>query len=75
MHDPVENMKVRVRCPECRSIFRERVHRIVHGYLIFCPSCRHEMRFRGISHHHLHEDVAHFIRHVEERTCRPHFGG
>ncbi len=74
MHDPVENMKVRVRCPECDSIFHERAHRIVHGDRVSCPRCRHTMHFRGIDHHHQHEDAAHFIRHIEERTCRPHFG-
>jgi len=74
MHDPVENLKVRVRCPECRDIFHERVHRVVHGDRVTCPCCHHEMHFHGIDHHHMHEDVAHFIRHVEARTCRIGFG-
>ncbi|HZP77444.1 MAG TPA: hypothetical protein VFB45_14975 [Pseudolabrys sp.] len=70
MSDPVENLKVRVRCPECRTVFRERVHRVVHGDTVTCPICHHHMHFRGIDHHHMHENVAHFIHHVEERTCR-----
>ena len=74
MNDPVENMKVRVRCTECRTVFRERVHRVVHGDRVTCPLCKHHMHFHGIDHHHAHEDVAHFIHHVEERTCRMRFG-
>jgi hydrogenase maturation factor HypF (carbamoyltransferase family) len=73
MHDPVANMKVRVRCSECRTTFRERVQRVVHGERVVCPCCKNEMHFHGIDHHHTHEDAEHFIRHVEARTCRPHF--
>jgi hydrogenase maturation factor HypF (carbamoyltransferase family) len=73
MHDPVENIKVRVRCSECRTTFHERVGRIVHGDPVRCPCCGDDMTFRGIDHHHLHEDTASFIRHVESRTCHPHF--
>jgi hydrogenase maturation factor HypF (carbamoyltransferase family) len=73
MHDPVDNIKVRVRCPECRTTFHERVGRIVHGDRVHCPCCRNDMSFGHIDHHHLHEDTASFIRHVESRTCHPHF--
>jgi len=73
MLDQIENMKVRVRCPECRDIFHERAHRVVHGDRVTCPCCHNEMHFHGIDHHHRFENAAHFIRHVEERTCRISF--
>jgi hydrogenase maturation factor HypF (carbamoyltransferase family) len=69
----VENTKVRVRCPECRTTFRERLHRVVHGDSVVCPTCQNEMRFHGIGHIHEHDSVADYIHHVEERTSHPHF--
>lgn len=69
MYDPVDDMKVRVRCPECRFVFRERVRRIVHGDRVVCPRCQETMHFSGIDHHHANEDIARFIHRVEERTC------
>jgi hydrogenase maturation factor HypF (carbamoyltransferase family) len=71
MSAAAENLKVRVRCPECRTTFRERAQRVVHSDRIVCPRCHHEMRFHGIDHHRPNEDIAHFIRHVEARTCHP----
>jgi hypothetical protein len=73
MHDPVDDIKVRVRCPECRTTFRERIQRLVHGDRVRCPCCEEELRFHGIGHHHQHENIAAYIRHVESRTCRPHY--
>lgn len=73
MHDPVDDLKARVRCPECRTTFRERIQRIVHGDRVRCPSCGNEMRFHGIGHHHAQEDIARYVHHVEERTCHPHY--
>ena len=73
MHDPVDDLKVRVRCPECRVTFHERIRRVVHGDRVICPGCHNEMRFHGIGHHHDHEDIARYVHHVEERTCHPHF--
>lgn len=75
MTDPVELLKVRVRCPECHSIFHERAKRVIRGDRVVCPCCHEEMRFHGIGHHHAHESVAHFIHHVEERTCHPYRHG
>jgi Zn finger protein HypA/HybF involved in hydrogenase expression len=69
----VANVKVRVRCGECRTTFHERLNRVIRGDRVTCPTCRNEMHFRGISHIHQHEDIAAYIRHVEERTHRPHF--
>jgi hydrogenase maturation factor HypF (carbamoyltransferase family) len=69
----VENMKVRVRCPECRTTFHERIQRIVHGDRVVCPTCHEEMQFHGIGHIHEHDTVADQIHHVEEHTCHPHF--
>jgi Zn-finger nucleic acid-binding protein len=73
MSDVAENLKVRVRCPECRTTFRERAHRVVHSDRIVCPRCDYVWRFRGVDHHHADEDVSSFIHHVEERTCHPHY--
>ncbi len=69
----VENLRVRVRCPDCRTHFHERVHRVAAGERVVCPSCRNEMRFHGIGHIHEHESVEAYIHHVEEHTSRPHF--
>lgn len=69
----VENHKVRVRCPECRRTFHERLHRVVHGDRVVCPTCYNELRFHGIGHIHEHDSVASYIAHVEERTSHPHF--
>lgn len=71
MHDPVDDIKVSVRCPDCRITFRERVKRIVHGDRIVCPGCHEEMSFSGIDHHHAGEDVTRFIHRVEQRTRHP----
>jgi len=73
-HD-VENLRVRIRCPECRTNFHERLHRVVHGDDVRCPTCHEEMRFHGIGHMHDHDTIADYIHHVEEQTCRPHFRG
>ena len=73
-HD-VENLRVRIRCPECRTNFHERLHRVVHGDDVRCPTCHEEMRFHGICHMHDHDTIADYIHHVEEHTCRPHFRG
>ena len=69
----VENRKVRVRCGDCRTIFHERLGRIMHGDRVRCPTCHEEMRFHGIGHIHEHESVEAFIHHVEQRTAHPHF--
>jgi hydrogenase maturation factor HypF (carbamoyltransferase family) len=71
-HD-VENMKVRVRCGDCRTTFHERLGRVIHGDRVVCPTCHEELRFHGIGHMHDHETIADFIHHVEERTAHPHF--
>jgi hydrogenase maturation factor HypF (carbamoyltransferase family) len=77
MHNPhekeVENIKVRVRCPECRTMFHARMNRVIHGDVIMCPTCENEMSFHNIGHIHEHETVADFIHHVEQHTRRPHF--
>ncbi|ALK07834.1 hypothetical protein [Blastochloris viridis] len=72
MQDPVDNMKARVRCPECRSIFRARIHRLVFAEPVACPVCRTQLRFH-VSRHSESEDVEHYIRYVEQRTRHPHF--
>jgi hydrogenase maturation factor HypF (carbamoyltransferase family) len=73
MHnDPVDNMKARVRCPECRNTFRARIHRLVFSEPVWCPVCRTELKFR-VSHHADSEDVQQYIKYVEARTHRPHF--
>ena len=69
----VENIRVRIRCPECRTTFHERLNRVVHGDRVACPACHNDMRFHGIGHIHDYETVADYIHHVEERTSRPHF--
>lgn len=71
-HD-IENMKIRVRCGDCRTTFHERLSRIVHGDRVVCPTCHEELRFTGIGHMHDHETIQDFIHHVEERTAHPHF--
>jgi len=73
-HD-VENVRVRIRCPECRTNFHERLHRVVHGDGVRCPTCHEDMRFPGIGHMHDHDTIADYVHHVEEHTCRPHFRG
>jgi hypothetical protein len=77
MHNPneheVENAKVRVRCPDCRITFHERLKRVVTGNSVTCPSCHNAMRFHGIGHIHEHDSVAAYIHHVEEHTSHPHF--
>jgi len=73
-HD-VENIRVRIRCPECRTNFHERLNRVIHGDDVRCPTCHEEMRFHGIGHMHDHDTIADYIHHVEEHTCRPHFRG
>jgi hypothetical protein len=73
MRDSVGDLKVNVRCPECRRTFRERIRRIAHSDPIRCCSCGLEMRFRDVGHKHEKEDIVHYIRHVEERTRHPHF--
>ena len=69
----VENMEVRVRCPECRMHFHARVHRVLHRDGITCPSCGNDMQFHGIGHIHEHDTVADYIHHIEQHTARPHF--
>jgi ssDNA-binding Zn-finger/Zn-ribbon topoisomerase 1 len=69
----IEHTKVRVRCPECRTIFHERLNRVVRGDSVRCPTCHEEMHFHGIDHIHEHDSVASYIHHVEEHTCHPHF--
>ena len=69
MHnDPVDNMKARVRCPECRNTFRARIHRLVFAEPVTCPVCRTELRFR-VSHHSDSEDVA--ALHPVRRAAHP----
>jgi hydrogenase maturation factor HypF (carbamoyltransferase family) len=68
----VENARVRVRCPECRTTFHERLNRVIHGDRVSCPTCHEEMHFHGIGH--IHDDsIEAYIHHVEEHTNRPHF--
>jgi hydrogenase maturation factor HypF (carbamoyltransferase family) len=69
----VENARVRVRCPECRITFHERLNRVIHGDGERCPTCHDELRFHGIGHIHDHVSIADYIHHVEEHTCHPHF--
>ena len=64
----VENIRVRVRCPECRTTFHERLQRVVHGDRVSCPACHEEMYFHGIGHIGEHDSVAAYIHHVEEHT-------
>ena len=77
MHNPhekeVENLLVRVRCPDCRTTFHERMNRVIHGDRVTCPTCHNEMHFHNIGHIHEHETVADFVHHVEEHTAHPHF--
>ena len=69
----VENAWVRVRCPECRTTFHERLNRVIHGDRVSCPTCHEEMHFHGIGHIHDHDSIEAYIHHVEEHTNRPHF--
>jgi hydrogenase maturation factor HypF (carbamoyltransferase family) len=69
----LENTQVRVRCPECRKTFHERLNRVIHGDRVTCRSCGEEMHFHGIGAIHEHDSVADYIHHVEEHTCHPHF--
>ena len=72
MNDPVENMKARVRCPECRNTFRARIRRLMYAEPVSCPVCKTELRFH-VARHSDTEDVQHYIKYVEERTHHPHF--
>jgi hydrogenase maturation factor HypF (carbamoyltransferase family) len=69
----LENAKVRVRCPECRTTFHERLNRVIHGDRVNCPTCHEAMHFHGIGHIHAQDSVEAYIHHVEEHTCHPHF--
>ncbi len=73
MHDAVENLKAKVRCPECRTHFRERIHRIILGERVSCPFCRNDLRFHCIDHIRPGEDAAAYVRRVERETDHPHF--
>jgi len=69
----VENAKVRVRCPECRTSFHERLQRVIHGDRVACPTCHEEMYFHGIDHVREYDSLADYIHYVENHTWRPHF--
>jgi hydrogenase maturation factor HypF (carbamoyltransferase family) len=69
----LESAKVRVRCPDCRTTFHERLNRIIHGDRVRCPSCHEDMQFHSIGQIGEHQSVADYIHHVEEHTCHPHF--
>ena len=71
-HD-LANIKVRVRCPDCRRTFHERLQRVVRGDRVVCPGCHNEMHFQGIGQMQAHDSVASYVNHVEGRTCHPHF--
>jgi len=73
MHHAVENLKARVRCPECRTHFRERILRIIRAERLVCPFCRNELQFHCIDHIREHEDPAAYVRRVERETDHPHF--
>jgi endogenous inhibitor of DNA gyrase (YacG/DUF329 family) len=73
VHPRVEHLKARVRCPECRTHFHERVHRIVRGDTVTCPSCQNDMRFRHMPHWHDGEDEMAYLHRVEGRTAHPHY--
>lgn len=68
-----ENIRVRVRCGDCRTTFHERLQRVVHGDRVRCPTCGTELRFHGIGSMHDYETIQDYVHHVEERTARPHF--
>ncbi len=68
-----ENIRVRVRCGDCRTTFHERLHRVVHGDRVRCPTCGTELRFHGIGSMHDYETIQDYVHHVEERTAHPHF--
>ncbi len=69
----VESRKVRVRCPECRTTFHERLNRVAHGDRVRCPTCGNDMRFHNIGHIHENQSIEAYIHQVEERTAHPHF--
>jgi Zn finger protein HypA/HybF involved in hydrogenase expression len=71
-HD-VENVRVRIRCSDCRTTFHERLNRVIHGDRVTCPTCHEDMYFHGIGHIRDHDSIEAYVRHVEEYTCRPHF--
>lgn len=50
-------MRVRVRSPDCRTQFHERVHWVTAGKRVIRPFCHNET----------------YIHRVEERTCHPHY--
>ena len=56
----VENMKARVRCPECRTTFHERVQRIIHGDRVVCPTCQEQKAVLGEEE---------FLRNLSLRVC------
>jgi hypothetical protein len=67
----VENIRVRVRCGECRTTFHERLNRVIHGDRV--TTCHDEMHFHCIGHIHDHDSVEAYVHHVEEHTRHPHF--
>ena len=71
-HD-LANIKVRVRCPDCRRTFHEWLPRVARGDRVVCSGCHNEMHFHGIGDMHAQETVADYIHRVEGRTCHPHF--
>ena len=72
MHDPFDDLRVRVRCPECRITYRVRVQRLLFAAPIKCPVCHTETSF-FVARHGAAEDARHYIRYVEGRTRHPHF--
>lgn len=68
-----ENLKVRVRCPDCRITFHERLNRVVHGDRVRCPTCGNELRYNGVGHMRDGETIADYVHHVEEHTAHPHY--
>ena len=69
----VLNHKVKVRCPECRVTFHERISRVIHGGTVACPICHNEMRFHGLHPMHANDSLEHYIHYIEEHTAHPHF--
>ena len=45
MHDPFDDLMVRVRCPECRINFRVRVQRLLFAAPVKCLVCHTETSF------------------------------
>ena len=72
MHDPFDDLMVRVRCPECRINFRVRVQRLLFAAPVKCSVCHTETSF-FVSRHGASEETAHYVRYVEGRTRHPHF--